>query len=253
MKKIIFLTLVLLLLTSCISERETGSIELHIAAASSLTNPLQELKEEYERDNAKVEIIQSFASSGTLVQQIGQGATVDLFLSADEHWMNEAIQDQLVDETTVQTVVTNQLVLATINEQEILLDDLTNFEFERFSMGDPASVPAGKYAKESLEFYGLWERVKEKAVYGKNVRQALLYVESENVVAGIVYLSDALSSSKDLNFTIIDDESHTPIVYPVGIAKEAPNENEAEKFLSFLTSDKAITIWEKYGFKVSKE
>lgn len=253
MKRTVFFIIVLFVLTSCSTQKEGVAEELYIAAASSLTNPLEEIKQLYEQKEENLKIVQSFASSGTLVQQMKQGATVDLFLSADQHWMDMAVQDQLIDEATIQTAVENQLVLATAAEKEISIDELKNQTIEKFSMGDPESVPAGKYAKETLDYFGIWDKVKNKTVYGKNARQVLLYVESENVEAGFVYLSDAISSNKSLKFTIIDEISHTPIEYPVGIRIESGHKTEAEKFIEFLKSEEVRAIWEKYGFKVSEE
>ena len=109
-------------------------------------------------------------------------------------------------------------------------------------------MPAGKYAKESLEKTDLWKDVESKVVYAKDVRQVLSYVETGNVAAGIVYKTDALVSDKVNIVATADPETHTPIIYPVGIIKDSKNYEEAKDFYSYLQSDDALKVFEEYGF-----
>lgn len=125
-------------------------------------------------------------------------------------------------------------------------DNLT--DSEKIALGTPESVPAGAYGKESLTNLSLWDKVKDKIVYGKDVRQVLSYVETGNVDAGVVYKTDALISKK---VKIVDEtkaDTHSPIVYPLGIVKDTKHPKEAKQFYDYLQTDEAMKVFEKYGF-----
>ena len=144
----------------------------------------------------------------------------------------------------------NSLVLVVPKEEQSIngFEDLAKAEIDKISIGTPETVPAGKYGKESLEKMDLWKDVESKVVYAKDVRQVLSYVGTGNVAAGIVYSTDALVSDKVNIVATADPETHTPIVYPLGIIKDSKNYEEAKEFYSFLQSDDALKVFHEYGF-----
>ncbi|TFE00173.1 molybdate ABC transporter substrate-binding protein [Jeotgalibacillus sp. R-1-5s-1] len=233
------------LLAGCSQSKQSDSAqtELTISAAASLQNALEEIQSDFENDNPDIRIQFNIGSSGSLSQQISQGAPVDLFFSAAEEPFDRLAEEGLVSSEV--DLLGNSLVLITPDEQGVnVLEDIP--ETERISIGTPESVPAGQYAKEALEAVGLWEMVEEKVVYAKDVRQVLTYVETGNVDAGIVYQTDAMSSEDVTVVQELDAGLHGPIVYPLGIVKES---EAAELFYNYLKSEEALAVFEKYGFK----
>lgn len=117
------------------------------------------------------------------------------------------------------------------------------------SIGTPESVPAGKYAKELLEKMDIWNNIEEKVVYAKDVRQVLTYVETNNVDAGIVYKTDALISEKVNIVDTAEENTHDPIIYPLGVIKDTSHPEEAKLFYDYLQNEKSMDIFKEYGFK----
>ncbi|WP_246945362.1 molybdate ABC transporter substrate-binding protein [Bacillus pinisoli] len=248
MKLIGVLLLFTFLIGCSINEESTQNKELTIAAAASLADALQEVKANYE-EKYKTQINYSFGSSGSLQEQITQGAPVDLFFSAAEDKFNTLVKEGKIDETETAHILTNELVLIVpknSGKPVKTFEDL--IQTSRIAVGIPESVPAGKYAKESLESLGLWSTLEDKLVFGKDVRQVLTYVETNNVDAGIVYKSDAFLSEEVEVVATAKVGSHTPIVYPLGMISDSKNKEEAKRFFQYLQSEEAIDIFKKYGF-----
>ncbi|MBE3102645.1 MAG: molybdate ABC transporter substrate-binding protein, partial [Bacilli bacterium] len=191
----------------------------------------------------------NYGSSGKLRNQIQQGASVDIFLSASVKDMDILADKGLILKDTVTPFAGNRLVLASINDS-VESDDFSQLLMstnETIAIGEPKSVPLGQYTKESLDNLGLWEALEGKMIYAKDARQVLTYVESGNAGLGIVYLSDTQVSP---NLKIIHElpEGPHPIVYPAGIAVESKDREAAEAFLAFLTGIEGQKIIEQYGF-----
>jgi len=223
---------------------------LTISAAISLKDSLEEIKTLYQKKAPKVQITYNFASSGSLQQQIEQGAPVDIFISAANKQMDALESKNLLLTGSRRNLVTNQLVLIiSKNEKNInKFSDLTKPVINKIAVGEPKSVPAGKYAEEVLKFYKILDQIKSKIIYAKDVRQVLTYVETENVNAGLVYITDAKTSEKVRIAAIAPKESHSSIVYPVAILKESKNPGMAKAFDKFLKSNQSKIIFKKYGF-----
>jgi molybdate transport system substrate-binding protein len=233
------------------SLNDKESVELTISAAVSLKDSLEVIKKNFEDEHPNVAINFNFGSSGSLQQQIMQGAPVDLFFSAAEDKYQQLVDTGLIAKEDGMTLLANELVLITSKEnpnQITNLMDLANKEIEHISIGIPDTVPAGKYAKESLENADLWADLESYIVYAKDVRQVLSYVETGNVAAGIVYHTDALTSNNVSIIQTIDSTTHTPILYPVGIVKDSNHVETAKEFLSYLQTNEAIEVFEDYGF-----
>lgn len=225
-------------------------VELTVSAAASLKDALNEIAEIYTTNHPNVKVIYNFGSSGALQQQISQGAPVDLFFSAAEDKFDLLVEDGLIEEEKGIDLVSNEIVLVVPKEATLGIQTFKDLIVaEKISIGTPESVPAGKYAKESLEKLNIWTSVEGKVVFAKDVRQVLTYVETRNVDAGIVYKTDALTSDKVEVVATADKTSHTPIIYPLGVIKHSSHAKEAQHFYEYLQNETSMKILEKYGFK----
>lgn len=237
--------------SSTTTQKET--VELTVSAAASLQDALTDLKKQYESDHKNITITYNFGGSGDLQQQISQGAPVDLFFSAAEDKFDTLVDEGEIEKNDGVDLLANDLVLVTPteNKKEIeSFDDLT--KADKVAIGTPESVPAGQYGVETLKSIDVWTKIKSKIVYAKDVRQVLTYTETNNVDAGIVYKTDALTSDKVKIVATADDQSHTPIIYPVGVIKNSKHTVEAKEFYAFLQSDDAMKVYKDYGFKGAK-
>ena len=225
-------------------------VELTISAAASLKDAMDVIQNTYQEEHPEVTLKFNFGGSGSLQQQISQGAPVDLFFSAAEDKFDVLVEQGNIAKEDGVDLLGNSLVLVVPKEKQSIkgFEDLAKTEIDKISIGTPETVPAGKYAKESLKKTDLWKDVESKVVYAKDVRQVLSYVETGNVSAGIVYSTDALVSDKVNIVATADSETHTPIIYPVGIIKDSKNYEEAKEFYSYLQSDDALKVFQKYGF-----
>ena len=256
MKKLFILFVFLFCLAGCSSSPQDTKgdsqevVEITVSAAASLTDALNEIKNQFEKEHQNIKVTFNFGSSGTLQQQILQGAPADLFFSAAEDKFDELMKKGYIDEENAVDLVRNKIVLVTpIDSQKEIrsFSDLKE-KANKISIGIPETVPAGKYAKEMLEAIGEWDNVENKIVYSKDVRQVLTYVETGNVDAGIVYNTDALISSKVNVIATAEEGTHTPIIYPIGVINESEHVEEAKMFFTYIKSEKALVILEEYGF-----
>lgn len=255
--RILFFLFILsvLALASCSNSNDTeGSIEkinLTISSAVSLTEALQELKKTYEEDHS-VQLTFNFGGSGSLAQQIRQGAPVDVFISANEYWVDELADKNLILPETRSTVTSNRLVLITSIDSSFQYTSVSQIIPEglnQIAIGNPESVPAGMYTRQALQNLNLWEDLESKFILGKDVRQVLIYVETGNVDIGFAYESDAFSSNKINILTTVPENLHNPITYPGAVLHSSKHAKEARDFLKFLTSEHAQQVFKKYGFR----
>lgn len=224
-----------------------------VFAAASLTNALQEIATQYKK-KTDVEVVSSFASSSTLARQIEQGAPADLFISADQQWMDDAVAKKSMDDATRVTLLGNELVLVaprsdsakpvTLNEQT---DWKSLLKGERLAVGDPDHVPAGIYAQEALQKLGAWQTVSPSLARANNVRAALALVERNETPYGIVYGSDAVASNKVQVVGTFPASSHKPVEYPMAIVK-AHNNAAVKAFYDYLKGPEAAAVFKQYGF-----
>jgi molybdate transport system substrate-binding protein len=227
------------------------SVELTVSAAASMKDALDAIKTVYEKKSHNKVLI-NFGSSGALQHQIEQGAPVDLFFSASTKQLDALEKEGLIDKTHNKNLLKNDLVLIVPKSSSLeikSLTDLTKSQVSKLSIGTPETVPAGNYAKEALVTKKLWNAVQSKLVYANDVRQVLDYVETGNVEAGLVYRTDALTSSKVKIVSVIPESTHSPIIYPVGVLKASKHQAEIDDFYQFLQGNDAQKIFKKYGFK----
>ncbi|TDQ40745.1 molybdate ABC transporter substrate-binding protein [Aureibacillus halotolerans] len=247
--------IVMLLLTAC--GQATGSsegqeVELTISAAASLQDSLEEIKSLYEKEHPNVQLNFNFGGSGALQQQISKGAPVDLFFSAAQDKFEVLEEEGKMSSDHSVELLQNELVLIVPKESELEIESLEDAtEVETFAIGTPETVPAGAYAKETFTAMQLWEEIEPYVVFTKDVRQVLQYVETGNAEAGMVYKTDALSSDSVEVAASAPADTHTPIVYPVGVTEDAPNKETAIEFYEFLQTDEALEVFQDDGFTVS--
>ncbi|RKD25018.1 molybdate ABC transporter substrate-binding protein [Ammoniphilus oxalaticus] len=228
------------------------NIELMISAAASLTDALNEIKSVFESEHPGSTLTINPGSSGKLATQIEQGAPSDVFLSASKKDMDRLEEQGLIDKDTRVDFTNNVLVLITNKENP---SNLSSFEeidpamIGDFAIGEPESVPAGRYTKEVFEHLNLWEPMQDKLVLASDVRQVLTYVESGNAELGVVYSSDASISDKVTIIAESNPEWHAPIVYPGAVLADTSHDELAKAFLDYLTSDAGKEVLNKYGFK----
>ncbi|WP_223257304.1 molybdate ABC transporter substrate-binding protein [Phormidesmis priestleyi] len=228
---------------------------LLVAAAASLQKALQEITPLYTQANSNQTINYNFAASGALQQQIEQGAPVDVFISAAEKQMKALQEKGSFASGTQRDLLTNQLVLITPKQAAVSLTDfqqLVKPEIKRISIGEPRSVPAGQYSTEVLKNLGILEQVQSKFVFGSNVKSVLTAVETGDVDAGIVYITDAKSSDQITIAATADQKLHSPILYPIAVLKSSKSIDSSKRYAEFLQSDPAKAVFEKYGFGIAK-
>jgi molybdate transport system substrate-binding protein len=236
------------------AERQAANIpqELTISAAASLTDVMEDLKAHYEEKSIHT-LIMNYGSSGALQQQIEQGAPADVFISAAERQMN-ALQEQglIYTDSRVDLLENDVVLIVPAKRADKGIRDFASLRGDAvrlLTIGDPESVPAGRYAKEALSSLGLWEALGQKLVLAKDVRQVLTYVETGNVDAGIVYKTDALTSTAVKVVDTAPAGSHAPVIYPAAIVANSGERQAAENFMAFLQSEKAKEIFVKHGFR----
>lgn len=225
--------------------------DVTVSAASSLTNAFQDIGRAFEAQNADTRVLFNFGASGSLVQQITRGAPVDVFAAADQESMDRAQSGGAVERASRFNFARNQLVVALPIDSAMKINELTDVaksEIQRVAIGNPDSVPAGRYAKVALEKAGIWEQVKPKAINTVNVRQALDYVARAETDLAFVYLTDAQIMAKRVRvaFRVAVPE---PILYPVATVRGGGNYAGGQKFAAFLRTEAAQSILAKYGFE----
>jgi len=227
-----------------------SAAEITVSAAISLKDSLEEIGKAYRGEKPGVTVHFNLGASGTLQQQIEQGAPVDVFISASPTQMNTLESKGLIEPGTRKDLVKNKLVLIVPKGKTGVssFQDLAHPGVKIIAIGEPQAVPAGRYAREVLAYFGLHEQLKPKLVLGKDVRQVLTYVATGNADAGIVYITDALTTKDVTVVATAPDDSHSPVVYPVAAIKSSQNPAAAKAFIEFLRGPKARAIFTKYGF-----
>lgn len=227
-------------------------VQLTVSAAASLKDALNEIKAAYQKEHPNVVLSYNFGSSGTLIQQIEQGAASDLFFSAGASQMNELEQKGLLHAGTRVDLLKNKLVVVVPANAPFTIHSFADVAqapaVKKVAMGNPATTPAGKYAKDYYQAKGLWPELSPKLVLANDVRQVLSFVETGNVDAGFVYITDAKLSKKVKVVAEADPEVNKRIVYPAAVLKDTQHTAEAKQFLQYLQGEEAKKVFEKYGF-----
>ena len=266
MKKLLAITLIGVLafgaslgLTGCNDSKEKDAekekqVTITVAAAASLENGFtKDLIPAFEKENPGIKVTGTYDASGKLQKQIEEGAEIDVFFSAADKQMEELIGKDMIKKDSKAPIVENEIVLIKGKDKDLpdvkKYEDIANAGV--IAIGDPASVPAGQYAQESLQNLNLWDAVQAKKVsLGTNVTEVLNWVAEGSAEVGVVYRSDAMSMEGKVEVIgAAPEDSVSPAIYPVGIVSASKNQEAAQKFIDFLKTEKAQKIFEKYGFK----
>ncbi len=226
------------------------SRNLNISAAISLKEALYALKAVYAEKEPGVILNFNLGSSGHLQQQIEEGAPVDVFISAGKQQMDQLSAKGLIAPGTRRDLLGNEIVLIVAKEKRGMIRGFADLPRSgiTFAIGQPETVPAGKYGKEVLVSLGLWSKLANKIIFANDVRQTLAYVDSGNVDAGLVYRSDAVALKNSFVVAAAPKGSHSPIVYPAAVIKGSKNIESAVKFLAFLGTPEAAKVFARYRF-----
>ena len=253
-------TLVLLLLG--MAPLSQAATTLHVSAAASLTDTLDEAIAQYQQHN-EVSIVPIYASSSTLARQIANGAPADLFLSANNEWM-DWLEEQGVNVQQRTDLLQNRLALIapTTSEMQAFTPGEGAKLFtllgagERLSVGDPDHVPVGIYAQQALETLDEWDTLAPRLAHANDVRGALTLVERGETPLGIVYQTDARASDRVRILGLFPLDSHDSITYPValiGSASDTQENAEAAAFRVWLESEDAMAIFTAHGFSSAND
>ena len=225
--------------------------QLTVSAAISLKDALDKVAQLYRAEWPDTVIHFNLGASGTLQRQIEQGAPVDIFISASEDQMDWLESKGLLLAGTRRNLLRNAIVLIVPKGKTGIasFQDLARPEVKVIAVGEPQTVPAGKYAQEVLTHFHLYEQLKPKFVLGNDVRQVLTYVSTGNADAGIVYATDAKTTDQVTVAATAPEDSHSPVIYPVAILKSSKEADQAKRFLDFLAGTKAQEVFGKYGFE----
>jgi molybdate transport system substrate-binding protein len=248
MKKPIYVLLAALIL----SATPAMAADLTVSAAISLTELFKDIKTVFEKENPGTTVTYNFGASGTLLQQIKNGAPVDVLASADEETMDKAGKEGVIAKRTRKDFASNALELIVPAGWEVKVasvKDLASPAVKRISVGNPEFVPAGHYTKKALSAYGLWDKLSPKFIYADNVRQVLDYVARGEVDAGFVYITDAAMAGDKVKVAG-EVAKAGPISYPIAVVKNSKDKEEAVKFVEYVTGEKGREILSKHGFKV---
>lgn len=222
--------------------------DITVSAASSLSNAFREAAAAYEATHPGDRVLLNFGASDALVAQIARGAPVDVFAAADQEAMDKA--QPYVAQGSRRDFASNRLVLAVPANSGLqfrTLADLRQPGVKRLAMGNPASVPAGRYSKATLEKAGLWQALEPRFVFAANVRQSLDYIARGEAEAGLVYQTDVAAQAGKVR-TVLAVPTAMPITYPLAVLKDARNADGARGFADFILSDGGRAILARHGF-----
>jgi len=228
--------------------------DLTISVAISMKEAVEDLGRQFQQAHPGVVLHFNFGASGVLEKQIEAGAPVDLFISAAADQVDELERGGLVDHSSRRTFAGNALVAVTPSASGQAVRsaaDLVAARIARVAIGNPKTVPAGRYAEESLRALALWDRVRDKLILGENVRQVLDYVARGEVDAGIVYATDARARADRVAVAFrLPPSSYAPIVYPAVVVSGSRNAALARAFIDLLAGPAGRAVLARQGFEL---
>jgi len=238
----IFIYLICLLILA--SPALAGEVNLSIAA--SLKEVINELAASFAKKNPGVKFVRNYGASGALAKQIESGAPADIFIAANQEWMEYLKNKKLLDTASIGTFTFNTLVFAGVPGKASSMQDLT--KLERIAIGSPRSVPAGEYAMEAFRKAGIDKQLDKKLVMAKDVRECLMYAERGEVDGAFVYKTDALQAKQAKILFTVPQELYSRVTYPRSLTVVGAKSRDAAAFFAYLKGDEAIKVLSKYGF-----
>ncbi|CAN5437632.1 molybdate ABC transporter substrate-binding protein [soil metagenome] len=250
MKRLILIAIGLLLQATALARAQ----DLQVAAAISMKESLAQCAADFENES-KTHVRFTFGGSGELAAQIAQGAPIDLFISAAQDQIDQLARANVVDGASRVVIARNRMVLivpVSAKNPPASFNDLQDgAKTKTIAIGQPRTVPAGKYASQILAHFRMST---QRLIYGTNVRQVLGYVERGEVSAGLVYHTDAMLAGDKVKVVANAEESmHDPIVYPAILIRGSANAAAAAEFLTFLRSEPAQKVLIGNGFVPSTQ
>ncbi|MGR5209651.1 molybdate ABC transporter substrate-binding protein [Vibrio rotiferianus] len=235
-----------------VSSATNAASDLKVYAASSMTNAIHDIAHKFEQ-KYEVSVTPVYGGSSSIARQILNGAPADVFISANAKWMNYLVKSNAIKGDGVTNLVRNSLVLIAPQASSVTPFNFSDanawsqaLDDNRLALGNPVSVPAGMYARESLTNLGVWKQLERQIAPAKNVRLALALVERGEAPLGIVYKTDALLTDKVKVVGEFASDTHANIVYPAAIVKDS---KQSEQFFEYLKSDDAKQVFVQYGFQ----
>lgn len=222
--------------------------ELTVAAASSLIKAFSEIGTAFEKAN-NCTVTFSFGSTGTLSEQIINGAPFDVFAAANEKAIDDLQEKDFILPDTNQIFTVGRIAIANLKDAPIpvkTIEDLLNPEIKKIAIANPELAPYGLAAKQTIKKAGLWDQLETKLVYGKNISETLTFISTGNAEAGFIALS--LKDDAPVDFTLIDTNMHEPLSQSIGVVKNTQNEELAKAFSEYVLSEEGQAIMSKYGF-----
>ncbi|WP_314104852.1 molybdate ABC transporter substrate-binding protein [uncultured Stenotrophomonas sp.] len=239
-----------LCLLSLVVALPAGAAGLTVSAASSLTESFRDIAQAYERAYPGADVDLNFAASGVLLQQVARGAPVDVLATADTATLDQAAQQGLLMAGTRQLFASNQLVVVVPRDARSVpatLAALGTAGVQRVAIGNPDSVPVGRYARTALQDAGLWQAMAARTITTQNVRQSLDYVARGEVDAAFVYSSDLKAADGKVRQAFVVPLK-SPISYPLAVVKDTRHAVEARRFVAFVRSPQGQAILRRHGF-----
>lgn len=253
---IIPVALLLLLLSSGCSNnsvQKNNQGELKIAAASDLNLAFTEIGKVFE-EKTGANITFSFGSTGQLADQIENGAPFDIFAAANIQFIDNLVKKEMVISDTQKTYAFGRVGIASLKDRSFSLEsmqDLLKPEIKKIAIANPDHAPYGLAAKQALIAAGIWDGIKGKLVYGRNISDTLTFIETGNAEAGIIALS--LNKDDEFNFHLIEEEIHAPLEQSVAVIRGTKHEQLSRDFIDFIKGPIGKPIMESYGFHVPEE
>ncbi len=227
--------------------------EIRISVPASMTDAMKELAVQFGASGKHAQILPNYGPSGTLAKQIIEGAPADLFISANQKWMDYLREEKKIDSATEKLLAANTLVFVGMKNPAVTkMADLVSLK--QIAIGSPKSVPAGEYAVQAMEKVGIYKQLEEgqKLVMAKDVRQSLVYADRGETDGAFVYKTDALMATQAVVLFVVPQDLYAPVTYPIALTVDGAKNAEAKAFYAFLTGPEAMKVFIKYGFNAAK-
>ena len=252
--KWLLLCAVVMFLMICFSNNVRADEKILVAAASDLNFAMTEICRAFEKVHAGVKVEVSYGSSGNFYAQIKQGAPFDIFFSADASYPALLEDEGFAVKSQRQLYAIGKIVLwipkkSALNPQKGLKIVLEP-EFKKLAIANPKHAPYGRAAEESLRYYGLWDKVQDKLVFGENISQTAQFVQTGSADAGIIAMSLAVSPSmaESGSYWVIPAESYSMLEQGYAVLQRGKGKSSVKTFLKFVQGKKGKKILSDFGF-----
>lgn len=230
------------------------AVELHVYAAASLTESLNQIAENYKAVAPNVTITYTFDSSGTLKTQIEEGGDCDLFLSAAQKQMNGLAEGGYIDESSRVDLLENKVTLAVPQGNPAgvaSFEDVNTDKVKMIALGN-SDVPVGQYSQELFTAMGVWDAIQDKITFGSNVKEVTTWVGESTVDCGVVYATDAYSAGLEVVAEADPALLTNQVIYPAAVLAASAHKDEAQAFLDYLKTNESVAVFEAVGFAMAK-